>query len=400
MIDRKTLYRFPWSKTDNPGGWIEVTDVCDMQCPGCYRSQLEGHRDLEAVYKDIVDTAALTNCDYITIAGGEPLGYPHIIDVVRFISKMKIKPMIISNGLLLTPEFALELKKAGLAKIHLHIDSAQSRIGWTGKTETELNELRQYYADMLWKTKTIQCGFHVTVFRKNLDFITPIVSWCLQNLHKVQHISFIAFRAIADDSRFRYIAEGKFVDPVDHSNGCPDPFEISITSDEMYLNLLKTFPGLHASAYLNGTARYEINKFINIAAIGSKMNWIGVLGAETVEISQIAYHFFRRKYFAFLNSANVGRKVFLASIFDREVRRSFKRYAKACLENPARLFHGIYVQSIHFQQPNEVDNGVINFCDDCPNMMAYNGKLINSCRLDEYRKYGGPIQVVKAENQN
>jgi len=396
MTDRKKLYRFPWSKTDNPGGWIEVTDICDMQCPGCYRSQLEGHRPLDAVYKDIVDTAALTNCDYITIAGGEPLGYPHLTEVVRFISKMNIKPIIISNGLLLTPEYISELKKAGLAKIHLHIDSAQKREGWAGKTETELNVLRQFYADMLWNTKSIQCGFHVTVFRSNFIYITPVVEWCLNNLHKVQHISFIAYRAIPDDSRFRFIAEGQVLGPGDYSQPSPDTYEISITSEEMYDSLLRSFPALHASAYLNGTAKYEINKFINIAAIGSKRMWMGVLGAETVELSQIAYHFFKRRYFAFLDSAEVGKKVFLASFFDREVRALLNRYLRAVLRNPAHLFDGIYVQSIHFQQPNEIDEGMINFCDDCPNMMAYKGKLINSCRLDEYRKFGGPIQVIKS----
>ena len=390
------MYRFPWSKTDNPGGWIEVTDVCDMQCPGCYRSQLEGHRHLDAVYQDIVDTAALTNCDYITIAGGEPLGYPHLIEVVKFISKMNIKPIIISNGLLLTPAYASELKKAGLAKIHLHIDSLQKREGWVGKNETGLNELRQFYADMLWNTKSIQCGFHVTVFRSNFSYIPSIVSWCLKNLHKVQHISFIAYRAIPADNRYQFIAEGKFIDPSDHSSGSPDKYEISITSEDMYESLIKEYPGLHASAYLNGTAKYEINKFINIAAIGSKRMWMGVLGAPTVELSQVAYHFFKRRYFAFLDSAKVGKKVFLASLFDREVRSLSKQFMKAVLRNPLHVFDGIYVQSIHFQQPNEVDEGTINFCDDCPNMMAYNGKLINSCRLDEYRKYGGPLQVIKS----
>ena len=395
MIDRKELYRFPWSKTDNPGGWIEVTDVCDLQCPGCYRSQIEGHRALESVRKDIEDTVRLTNCDYVTIAGGEPLGYPSILEVVRFIRTLNVKPIIISNGLLLTPELALQLKGAGLAKIHLHIDSAQKREGWTGKTETELNELRQYYADMLWNLKGIQCGFHVTIFRSNLDDITPIVSWCLRNLHKVQHISFIAYRAIVKDSRFNFIAEGKLIDQEEYLKNSPGHHEVSITSDEMYSSLLQSYPDLHASAYLNGSSKYEINKFINIAAIGTKDKWHGVLGAKTVELSQVFYHFFNRRYFAFLDSASVGKKVFIASLFDREVRKSLKRFFETCLQNPFHLFKKIYVQSIHFQQPNEVDDGMINFCDDCPNMMAYRGKLINSCRLDEYRIFGGPIQVFK-----
>ncbi|MGA1977899.1 MAG: radical SAM protein [Bacteroidales bacterium] len=399
MINRKNMYRFPWSKTDNPGGWIEVTDICDMHCPGCYRSQLEGHRPLDAIYKDISDTIALTNCDYITIAGGEPLGYPHLVEVVRFISRLKIKPIIISNGLLLTPELAEELKKAGLAKIHFHIDSAQDREGWAGKNETELNALRQYYADMLWETKNIQCGFHVTVFRSNLDFIIPVISWCLQNLHKVQHISFIAFRAIVNDNRYKFVAEGKLIDPVEHSECQPGYYDVSITSDEMYTSVIKSYPDLHASAYLNGTSKYEINKFINIAAIGSKKMWMGVLGARTVELAQIFFHFFKRRYFAFLESPVIGEKVFLASFFDREVSKSFRRFLKACFQNPGILFQRIYVQSIHFQQPNEIDEGTINFCDDCPNMMAYRGKLINSCRLDEYRKYGGPLQVIKSINE-
>ena len=80
MIPREKLYRFPWSKTDNPGGWIEVTDICDLHCPGCYRHQLEGHRPVEAVKKDIDVLVRLTNCDSIAITGGEPLGYPDLAE--------------------------------------------------------------------------------------------------------------------------------------------------------------------------------------------------------------------------------------------------------------------------------------------------------------------------------
>ena len=52
-IFREKLYKFPWSKMDNPGGWVEVTDECDLFCPGCYRHKLEGHRSLEDVKNDM-----------------------------------------------------------------------------------------------------------------------------------------------------------------------------------------------------------------------------------------------------------------------------------------------------------------------------------------------------------
>ena len=50
----ESLYRFPWSKTDNPGAWIEVTDECDLDCPGCYRHRLEGHRPLDELKQDVL----------------------------------------------------------------------------------------------------------------------------------------------------------------------------------------------------------------------------------------------------------------------------------------------------------------------------------------------------------
>ena len=69
---------------------------------------------------------------------------------------------------------------------------------------------------------------------------------------------------------------------------------------------------------------------------------------------------------------------------------SLKKYKEV-----SHLFDKIYTQSIHFQQPNEIIDGKINLCDDCVNMMVYKGKLINSCRLDEYRIYNEAIVPMK-----
>jgi hypothetical protein len=40
-------------------------------------------------------------------------------------------------------------------------------------------------------------------------------------------------------------------------------------------------------------------------------------------------------------------------------------------------------------------DGFKNLCDGCINMMIYKGKLINSCRLDEFRLFGAPVIPVK-----
>jgi organic radical activating enzyme len=396
MIDRTGLYRFPWSKTDNPGAWIEVTDKCDLECKGCYREQIAGHRDIKDIKEDILASKKLTNCDFITIAGGEPLIYPQILEVVKFIKKQKIKPIIFTNGEKLDLEFCHQLKEAGLSKLHIHITSEQSRPGWMNSTEEDLNRLREYYADMVKEVGGMQCGFHVIAYRSNLSSIPIIVDWAQQNIQKVQHVSFIAYRAVPINKQLGFYINGDLIDPKSIKNSNTDSNEIDITTPEMYKLVHDRFPHLKASCYLNGTSDYNSLKFLIASSIGTRKKVYGVLGPRTVEIAQVFYHLFKGRYFAFLPKPTIGHKVFLLSLFDREVRKAFRVFLKSLLQNPMHLFNRIYLQSIHFQQPNEIVDGQINLCDDCVNMMVYKGKLINSCRLDEYRKYDAPMVVVKS----
>ena len=67
------------------------------------------------------------------------------------------KPIINTNGLALTKEKLVALKRAGVEGFTFHIDSSQQRPHMKGKTELELNELRHHYARMLAEVG----GFHV-----------------------------------------------------------------------------------------------------------------------------------------------------------------------------------------------------------------------------------------------
>ena len=125
--DRNTMYKLPWSTFDNQAGWIEVTDRCNITCPGCYRQRLEGDRPLEKIKTEILECKKLVNCDSVIIAGGEPLVYPCLFEVVQFIASLGLKPLLLTNGVLMTREIALELKKAGLKRVHFHVDARQGR---------------------------------------------------------------------------------------------------------------------------------------------------------------------------------------------------------------------------------------------------------------------------------
>ncbi|MBP1654384.1 MAG: Radical domain protein, partial [Bacteroidetes bacterium] len=92
-------------------------------------------------------------------------------------------------------------------------------------------------------------------------------------------------------------------------------------------------------------------------------------------------------------------KLFILSLVDPVLKVAFQRYRAAVMRNPLRLLDSIHVQSIHFEQPYEITNGEVNLCDDCTNKMVYGGKLIPSCRLDEYRVLGGLLTPVPVRGE-
>ena len=394
-IERDRMYRLPWSLTDNPGGWVEVTDACELSCPGCYRHKLTGHAPLAAVKEDILAVRRLTNCDRIGIAGGEPLLYPHILEVVEFIARQGLKPLLLTHGERLTLDLARDLRNAGLVRFHFHVDCGMERPGWVGKNEAEMNDLRQHYADLVWEVGGMQCGFNVTVFRSSLPYLPDVLDWCRRNLHKVAHVSLIAFRSIPLTDEYEFLVDGRPVDARPFQHATADLEKITVTSDEMYASLQAHDPSYRAAVYLPGTSAPETYKFLAAIHVGSAAGLYGYLGPKTVECLQAAHHLWHGRYVDFTRRVKVGKKMFLMAALDPSVRRALARFAGAAVRNPLRLFDAIYAQSISVQQPNEMLRGQANLCGGCPNMMVYRNELIPSCRLDEYRRFGGPMTPVR-----
>jgi hypothetical protein len=386
--------------TDNPGGWVEVTDACNLSCPGCYRQKTEGHRALEEVCADIEACHRITNCDSIKISGGEPLLYPHIVEVVRFIASLGLKPFIITNGLFLDRPVARELVRAGLKSVSVHIDAAQERPEWVGRSERELNTLRQFYADLMWGFKSTTCGFVATVSRSNLLQVPAIVGWALRNIHKVSHLSFVALRGIVVSDDVDFYANGRKLEPEEIPNLQDQASAISITSEEILDAIRSEFPAVTPCAYIGGTSCPETNKYLVSVNLGTQQKFFGAVGSRTVELSQVVTHLFEGRYTTSARRPKVGRKIFLLSPIDWEVRRSFFRYLTCSLRNPAVLLGKIYAQPLILEQPMEVIDGEVNGCDGCVNMMIYRGRLIPSCRLDEYRRFGSTIKAQKKKPAN
>jgi MoaA/NifB/PqqE/SkfB family radical SAM enzyme len=400
-LDKHNLYRFPWSKNDNPIGWLEVTDICNLKCLGCYRQKISGHKTLDQIKEEVLFLKRWRNCDNISIAGGEPLMHPNIMDTIAFIAQNGMKPILLTNAVKLDRDTLLELKKAGLAGFTIHIDSNQGRPHWRDKNEVETNDLRQQYADLIHEVGGLYLVFNSTVYPSTIQHIPEIVRWAQRNVDRVHGVVFICFRAAPLQEEITYQRGDEYVDARFLSYASETPVERDITSYEVHDLIKQHVPEFDAAGYLGGTWKVDSIKWLAGAMIGTRRRMFGSVGAKTMELAQAGHHLFTGRYLAYLSQSKVGRKVFWLSAFDKTVRAAYRRYLGEVLRHPLHLFDPVYVQSIGvIQAPDIMPDGTADMCDSCPDMTYWNGELINSCRMDEYRLFGGFVTVVnRAETE-
>jgi len=108
---------------------LSITDRCNLRCVYCMPEEgvkLFSHNEVLSFEEiiEIVTYAAKHGIDKLRLTGGEPLLRKGIIELVSKISKIDgIKDFgLTTNGLLL-PKYAQELKKAGLHRINISLDT-------------------------------------------------------------------------------------------------------------------------------------------------------------------------------------------------------------------------------------------------------------------------------------
>lgn len=400
MLEKRDYYRLPWSMNDNPIAWIEVTDICNIHCEGCYRQYMTGHKSLEQLKEEVLFFIKWRNPDNFSIAGGEPLIYPHIIELVEFIAQQGVKPVILTNGLALNPELLHQLKKAGLAGFTMHVDSHQGRPGWKDKNEKEHNAFRQHIADMVAAEGNLFLIFNSTVYPDTYHEIPDIVHWAQENIDKVQGLVFITYRTATTDDNIGVTTNDQEVDLSRLSYSRESFHEHFVTAPEVHQMIQENFPEYEASGYLGGSIRHDSYKWLIGAMVGTRNKMYGSVGKKTMEFAQIGHHLKQGRYMAYMTSGRIGPKIFWLSPWDKTIRQARKNRRADILRHPSHLFDAVYVQSIGIiQAPDVQPDGRADMCDSCPDITIYDGKFVNSCRMDEYRLFGGFVSVLEKEKQ-
>ena len=390
-LNHLDYYRLPWNLTDNSISWLEPTAKCNLHCDGCYRKNENTHKSIEQIKEELDIFTKFRKCDGVSIAGGDPLTHPQVIDIVKEVKERGLKPILNTNGLALTKELLTELKKAGVYGFTFHIDSKQGRPGWKNKNELELNELRYHYARMLADAGNISCSFNSTVYEDTMQYVPEMAKWAEKNIDIVQVMVFILYRAVNNNQVDFYLGPRK----IDMNNLVYNE-EIEertdIKAEEIYEMLKNEYPDFDSCAYLNGSEKPDSFKWLLSGRLGTKGKIYGYMGKKSMEIIQAGHHMLFDKYLAYSEPkmTRKGKSMLLLGAFDKKLRKAFFNFIK----NPLNIFKTLHYQSIMIIQPVDfLQDGRQNMCDGCPDITVWNGELVWSCRMEEQLNFGYNIRT-------
>ena len=395
------LHRMPWTQSDNGFTWLEPTRKCNLACEYCYQhNDHASQKSLEVIEAELKAMLRLRKCDTMLIAGGEPLTHPEIVQITKLVKSLGPKPVILTNGQALTPDLVVELKAAGAFGFVLHIDSHQGRPGWEGKTEKELNRLRQQFADMIYNAKGLICAFNTTILPETLHEIPDIVKWTIDNLHKVAANVLIPVRTAHPDDCWDYYAGGEKIS-IDQTPYVSNHTYRNLTALDICKQIWRVIPDYRFHSYLGGTILADSPKWLFGTHIGTRKKLFGNLGPKSVELIQSVHHLLRGKFLSF-TSPRINRKartLFAFGFIDRCVRDAWRRRFSELLRNPHSLFEKIMLQNIIVMQPHDyLSNGEQDECDGCPNKTYWNGRLVSECRKEDYMRFGRPLATVNKKS--
>ncbi len=390
-LDHRSLYRLPWSVSDNVISWLEPTKECNIYCEGCYSANAKGsHKTLEQIRADLDVFEKYRQTDVVSVAGGDPLTHPQIVDVVREIDRRGLKPVVNTNGHALTPQLLRELKRAGLIGITFHVDSLQKRPGAKRRSELELCELRQEYAERVAEVGGISCSFNATVYGDTLQHVPALLEWAMRNADKVHVMVFIAFRQAVKDQFDYFVGEEKVdVGQTTYTDALSQ--RIDIDAREIVRVIQARFPEFAPSAYLNGTEEPDAFKWLMTLAVTARERYLGSAGPKLAELAQVWNHLVKGRYLGYVPPSvhAAGKALLPLAAIDRGLRGVAANWVRGLRRRPLSLVKPLHLQSVMIIQPVDVmADGRQSMCDSCPDMTVHDGQLVWSCRLDERLKYG------------
>lgn len=129
---------------------IKLLWDCNLKCKMCNHWRWRGNTLNKKLLKKLIPDLARLGCERIHLSGGEPLMYPHLPQVMKWMHKQGVKITMTTNATLFTQEKAMTMVQTGLKKVNISFDSPDPVVhdqirGMQGAFERSIRGARYIY---------------------------------------------------------------------------------------------------------------------------------------------------------------------------------------------------------------------------------------------------------------
>jgi len=164
-----------FSKDKRPVVVWNVGRRCNLRCVHCYSESRDKEYTDELTHEQglkLIDDLAQFGVPVLLFSGGEPLMRPDILELIAHARKQGLRAVISTNGTLITPELAAQLKEFGLSYVGVSLDGLEETNdrfrGVPGAFQRALAGIRNCVA------AGIKVGLRFTMNRRNVQDIGGI----------------------------------------------------------------------------------------------------------------------------------------------------------------------------------------------------------------------------------
>ncbi len=165
---------------------LELSRRCNLQCVYCYASSgqpLENELELHEILDAVDQAVDLGARKIIVLGGGEPLLYPHLLEVIDHILDKGVQADLFTNATLITPERAREFYERNISTV-IKMNSRRPEVqdflaGHSGAFDAIQKGLKAL-VEAGYPDEEHRLGVETIICRQNYDEIPEIWTWARQ----------------------------------------------------------------------------------------------------------------------------------------------------------------------------------------------------------------------------
>ena len=179
----------PSASESKPTVVWNATRTCNLNCSHCYSDSrlLPYPGQLTAAEARVmIEDLAQFGVPSLVFSGGEPLMRPDLPELIAHARDLGIRPVLSTNGTLITPSVAADLERAGAAYVGISLDVLGPMNDWfrskEGAFETALDGLRNC------ATAGLRVGLRIKLTQRNFQGLEAIFDFVVRE--KIERICF------------------------------------------------------------------------------------------------------------------------------------------------------------------------------------------------------------------